>query len=201
MDQELSEEKFLVYGTYSQIADILKHRDSIQATYRTFASTWLLATFVGIGYALSSKETSIPFHPLLAVAFISLASATGIFIIWLMDLVSCEQSIASMVYNGMELERQHAWLPHYYHNVNEMGSLRKFIRLKALFYNGCLSILFITMGTSLTLYASISNHFSRFFIPVFTIFLILLVRFAILSSMRKNDPYKRIEELKRKNHV
>lgn len=201
MSKDVSEDKLLAYGSYSQIADLLQHYNSIQATYRTFASTWLLATFIGIGYALASREVNIPFHPLVVVAFISLASATGIFLMWHMDLIVCEQSIAATVHGGIELEKQNPWLPRYYHNINRMGTLMGYIKLKALFYIGCLSILFITMGASLTFYVAITNSPLRFFIPIFTLFLIILVGYAMITTMRKSDPYIQIDELKRKNLV
>lgn len=199
--REPTEDNLLIYGAYSQIAEFLQHYNGIQATYRTFASSWLLATFIGIGYSLSSKEIGLPFHPLVTVAFICLASTTGVILIWYMDLIVCEQSIAAVVYEGIELEKKNAWLPRYYHNINRIGSLLSYVNLKSFFYLGCIAILFITIAVALTIYAILMGYTHVVFIPVISVFFVCLISYALISTMKKTDPYHRLEILKRKKLV
>ncbi|HSW85913.1 MAG TPA: hypothetical protein VLG49_00275 [Rhabdochlamydiaceae bacterium] len=202
MEKKVSEDQLLTFGAYSQIATFLQHYNGIQVTYKTFASSWLLATFIGIGYALSVNEVNLPFHPLIIIAFVALASSTGIFLIWYLDLIICEQSIAAVLYEGIEMEKKYPWLPRYYNNVNDNCKLLSYINLKSFFYIGCIGILFITMGASLAYYVVSENKSNLFMlIPVFTILLIALAGFILISSSKKADPYERLEKLKRKHLV
>lgn len=199
--RRVPESQILSYGAYCHIAEFLQHYNRIQSAYRTFASTWILATFVGMGYALSNKGLDLPFHPLIAVSFIALASATGIFLIWYLDLIVCEQSIATVVHAGIEMESVHRWLPRYYHNVNYLSKLLGYINSKSIFYIGLLSILFITMGSALTVYVAMKSVFLSYFVPFLTLCLIATVILVLLFSMKRSDPYKQLSLTKGKRRV
>lgn len=189
------EQDLLVYGAYTQIVESLQHYNRVQAIYRTFISTWLLATFVGIGYVLSSYETNLPFHPLVTVAFICLASAMGVFLVWFMDLIVCEQQIAASVFEGIELEKTHKWLPKFYHNIQGMCGLVSYINMKSIFYIGCQTILIITGGSSVTVYISIEHKYFSMTIPIISVILILLTAYVLISATKKTDPYYRLKKL------
>ncbi len=193
----VTEDSLLIYASYTQIAVSLQHYNRIQTTYRTFASTWLLATFIGIGYSLSSLEVNLPFHPLIIVAFICLASSSALSLVWYMDLIICEQFIASLVIEGIELEKNYDWLPSLYHNVNKMKTLLSYVNLKGIFYVGCFAILLITMGTSLTLYTQLKYKNVCIAIPFITLLSIIGINYLIIYSMQKNDPYRRLQKIKR----
>ena len=177
------------YGCYRQIAVSLQHYNRIQTTYRTFTSTWLLATFFGIGYTLSSLEVNLPFHPLVITAFICLASATGVSLVWYMDLIICEQHIAALVVDGMELEKKHNWLPQFYHTVNKMSKLLGYVTLKGVFYVGCFVILFIAMGASLTIFLKTLGNKYYIAVPFIDLIVMGAISRYIFICMKRYDPY------------
>lgn len=70
------------YGAYE------RHFNQMQSSCRTLASTWLLATLGGIGYVIGN----INYSPRVidaktAGSLIALAGGTGIFLLWLVDIV------------------------------------------------------------------------------------------------------------------
>jgi hypothetical protein len=44
-----------IWEVYKHVAKFEHHFNTLQSTYRTLASTWLLAMFVGIGYVMANK--------------------------------------------------------------------------------------------------------------------------------------------------
>ncbi len=192
----VTEESLLIYGAYTQIVESLQHYNRVQTIYRTYVSTWLMATFVGIGYVLTSMEVGLPFHPLVTTAFMCVASSMGVLLIWYMDLIVCEQQIAASVYEGIVLEQQHEWLPRFYHNIKNMSGLINYVSLKCILYIGCISILIIVGGSSLTFWVINTNHYLSFVIPIFVFVLIFLTSMLLISSTKKSDPYYRLQKIK-----
>jgi hypothetical protein len=97
------------------IAEGERHFNQLQATYRGIASTWLLATFGGLGFVFSGK-TAFPIDAILVGFGIALAGAAGIILLWILDLQVYHVLLEANYHTGLELERHHA----------ELGSLRKY---------------------------------------------------------------------------
>lgn len=70
---------------YKEFGDYERHFNQMQSVCRGFASTWLLATFGGIGYALWNKEFSVSLvgARTTAASVVALAGGTGIFLLCL----------------------------------------------------------------------------------------------------------------------
>jgi len=201
MGQKIHEKDLLAYSSFMQIIDNLQHYNRIQVAYRLLASTWLLASFFGIGYSLSSYEVNLPFNPLITVALICVGSCMGIFLIWYMDLIVCERFIATIVYQGIDLEKQNAWLPQILHSVNQIRSWLGYVNSKLVFYIGCFAIILIALGTSISIFLSLKNHYLWIAIPFLTILTIVVMIYLLLFSTKKTDPYIRLKTLKKNHHV
>lgn len=199
MSKAVPENRLLAYGAYTQIAESLQHYNRVQAIYRSFVSTWLIATFIGIGYSLSSFEINLPFHPLLTIAFICTASTMGISLVWYMDLIVCEQQIAASVFEGIELEKMHPWLPRFYNNIKDMRGLISYVNLKNIFYIGCFTILITTAGASITIYFNLKHPEYVILVPLVTISLVVLSSVLLIASTKRTDPYYRLQKLKGKH--
>jgi hypothetical protein len=87
-----------------------RHFNQLQATYRTLASTWLLATFAGIGFTLLNGK-SIPIDWLLAAAVIAVLGAAGISLLWNLDLLVYHRLLDAAFYTGLQIEKRHTELP------------------------------------------------------------------------------------------
>lgn len=191
----LTEEDLLAYGAYCQVAVALQHSNRIQLTYKAITSTWLLATFIGIGYSLSSIEVNLPLHPMLIVTILSVASFFVITLIWYLDLIVQEKNIASAVYAGLKLEKEYSWLPKAYHNVVGMHLLFSYVTMKSIFYLGCATLLLLTMGSSLTFYIFIQNFSTWPLIPVLTVLSIPFLFILCNALTKRNDPYPLLNKM------
>lgn len=199
-NSELSEEETLIYGAYVRVAVSLQHSNKIQLTYKNLTYTWLLATFIGIGYMLSSREVDLPVNPLIIVVILSLASLAVIFLVWYLDLNVQEKKIASAVHAGIKLEEINPWLPQVYHNVLKMHYLFGYVSMKSVFYLGCVLILILNICCSLSAYFYLK---SETWLPIPIIFLVVIPLFVILCMYitKKTDPYFILEEIHKKGEA
>lgn len=58
----------LVWEMYKNLTEQSQHFNNIESTYRTLASTWLLAAFAGIGFILKDLRSESPEFFIAAVA-------------------------------------------------------------------------------------------------------------------------------------
>src|SRR5215212_6768364 len=79
-----------VLNLYREIGNAERHFNELTHQYRLLASTWLLGTFAAIGYILTNvgvkPNDSLSFYRELIIAAIALAGATGITLVWILDL-------------------------------------------------------------------------------------------------------------------
>ena len=151
MDQEKKHIKFLAYGTYSRILNGGRHHGAIQTGYRIIASSWLLATFAGIGFLLSS-DNILPFNHLLGVSVLCMIGITGLYLTWYEDTFVQEMLLDINVVEGLRLEKQFSWLPQVHHCFLRLYQTTNARFVKVLFFIGCKSILFFIMWSSLAIY-------------------------------------------------
>ena len=128
MEETLSKDQ--IWKMYAEIGGIERHFNDLQSKYRVMASTWLLAAFAGVGFIFSKTlVTSIPEE--LIAAGIATASAIGISLIWILDLLVYHRLLAAAFAEGYELEQQHNWLPCIHTNMynlhNGIGVLPKVV--------------------------------------------------------------------------
>jgi hypothetical protein len=86
-----------------------RHFNQIQHQYRLLTSSWLLAMFAGIGFALSEQNLCIPSE--LAVSIIGFAGGIGITMLWNLDVRVYHQLLESCFVQGLKLEEKYPWLP------------------------------------------------------------------------------------------
>jgi len=98
-----------VWAMVTEFGENERHFNNLQHNYRVLASTWLLAMFAGIGYVLTAKD--LPFAPQLIIAFLGLAGACGITLLWNLDLRVYHQLLESVFVEGLKLEKKYNWLP------------------------------------------------------------------------------------------
>lgn len=100
-----------VWKIVTELGQEERHFNAVQHHYRLLASTWLLAMFGGIGFALAAEGLSVP--PELIVLLLGLACATGITQLWNLDIRVYHQLLDSCFVQGLELERRYPWLPRF----------------------------------------------------------------------------------------
>jgi hypothetical protein len=103
-----------VWDVYKHLCGQCVHFNSLESTYRTLASTWLLAAFAGIGFVLKDLDSE---YQALYIAAIGAAAAAGIFLLWLMDLMVYHRLLGAAFAEQLALENRHAWLPQMAHGM------------------------------------------------------------------------------------
>lgn len=102
------------------------HFNNLTFNIRALASTWLLATFAGVGWILKDlpeKGTLLSIEKPDFIAALCLCSALGIFVLWVMDL-KVYQQLLYVWFNGREL----------YEVDDQFPKIRE--KMKALFSSG-----------------------------------------------------------------
>jgi len=143
-----------------QITDSEKHFNNMQNEYRKIGSGWLLATFAGIGFALTQKA-ALPFHPLLFIALICYAGAIGMIMLWNMDLSVYQKLLDANFKEGLLLEKQHPWIPQIRHNMLEFHGNRGVLPRVIWFYSMPVMVLIAVAAYQLTLFYSESGFFFK----------------------------------------
>jgi hypothetical protein len=87
-----------------------KHFNGLQAAYRTLASTWLLAAFGGIAFALST-DLKVPLPREALVSGLAVAGALGIALLWVLDVLVYHDLLIVGHTVGKHLEQSLSWLP------------------------------------------------------------------------------------------
>lgn len=194
----LSEDDLLAYGKYLQVGILLQHSNRIQLRYKLLTLTWFLATFIGVGYSLSTIEINLPFQPFLIASVLCIASLCVIGMIWYLDVIIQEKNIATAIFQGLSLESKHSWLPKSYHRVVQMHYLFRYISMKSVFYLGCATILLLTICYSTTYYLILEQ--SKFWsLASVGILLAIPILFVLSNWITKHtDPYIALNQLNKK---
>jgi hypothetical protein len=136
-----------------QITDSEKHFNNMQNEYRKIGSGWLLATFAGLGFALTHKD-SLPFNHLILIALICYAGAIGMIMLWNMDLSVYQKLLDANFKEGLLLEKQHPWIPQIRHNMLEFHGNRGVLPRVIWFYSMPILVLFVIAACQFTLFHS-----------------------------------------------
>jgi len=121
-----------VWKIYCELGLIDRHFNNAQSNCRALASTWMLATFAGIGVVIS-KDLSVQFPKELIIAAMGLASAVGLSLLWMLDLLVYQRLLDSAYYEARKLEIDQPWLPQVRNNMRKLLKGRS-LALIALFY-------------------------------------------------------------------
>ena len=139
-----------IWEVYTEIGASERHFNHLEHQYRLLASTWLLATFVAMGYLLINMEVSkddwLTPHRDLVIGGIALLGAIGIRLIWILDVRVYHQLLDACFVEGMRLEHEHDWLPSVRLNMYSTQRGGTVTPNIASFYVGCTTVLLLIMG-------------------------------------------------------
>jgi hypothetical protein len=135
---------------YLEVGNAERHFNQLGHQYRLLASTWLLGTFAAVGYVLAKvgakpEDLLGPYRELIVTA-IAFAGATGITLVWLLDLRVYQQLLGSFFLAGLDLEDEHEWLPPIRHDMIRTQRQGTVMVNVAWFYVGCTTILLLIGG-------------------------------------------------------
>jgi hypothetical protein len=123
-----------VWKVIQECGEEERHFNQLQGIYRGLASTWILATLGAVGYLLFNKDTASvpPFQLYLVAAAVCAVGATGVVLIWILDLKVYHRLLVAVFDQGLNLEDKFEWLPRFRTNMTE--SKRNPVRKRLAYY-------------------------------------------------------------------
>lgn len=97
-----------VVDIYAELGAYERHFNTIQGHQRALASTWLLATFGALGYVYTQEPNPFPVDVDLVACLISMAGATGIVLLWIVDVLVYFRLLLAVADEAESLERGHS---------------------------------------------------------------------------------------------
>jgi hypothetical protein len=122
-----------IWNQLLEAGNFERHFNQLQASYRALASTWLLATFAGIGFVVVNQK-GIPFDWPVAVSGICLLGALGIGLLWALDLLVYHRLLDAFFFTARRIELGHAEQPPYRLNLYNIVKDQGVVSTVILFY-------------------------------------------------------------------
>jgi hypothetical protein len=94
-----------------EVGQFERHFNTLQMSYRTLASTWLLAAFGAAGLIITKSDVRLPFSQLYVGTLVGIAGAVGIVLLWVLDILVYNQLLDACFDVGYRLEKTYKWLP------------------------------------------------------------------------------------------
>jgi hypothetical protein len=184
-----------IWEVYAEIGASERHFNNLEHQYRLLASTWLLATFVAMGYVLINLEVSkgdwLSPHRDLVIAGIALLGAIGIRLIWILDVRVYHQLLDACFVEGLRLEHKNDWLPSVRLNMyltQRGGTVTPNI---AIFYVGCTTVLLLIAGFFLAVWLDqLVQHPASWGILLVVLGFILIWDLSIYRKSLENKIYE-----------
>ena len=92
-----------------EIGESERHFNDLQVRYRLLASTWLLASFAGVGFIMT--DSSQLNGEDLILCLISAGGTIGVIVIWVLDLLGYHRLLAAYFLEGLRIEDENPGLP------------------------------------------------------------------------------------------
>lgn len=147
------DERSIKYALYYVLIAYENHYNIIQMRYKQVAITWALATFIGIGYLLSGVEINLPIDIKLAVMFLCLFAAEGIFLLWFLDINVYYKLIESIFSETIKFETQHDFIVKTHYNMKNLQKIQSEPhKFHGLFYLIFLGFFIFVASVALILY-------------------------------------------------
>jgi len=114
------------WGYLCKITESENHFNDLVFRIRALSSTWLLASFAGIGFILTRDFDIGVTKPLLTLG-ISILAAFGLILLWMMDILVYQNLLAANFEEGLNIENDFPDLPQIRHKMvasQPKGSVR-----------------------------------------------------------------------------
>lgn len=196
-DEDLVRVSPRLYGRVWKILQALdereRHFNNLQTRYRALASTWLLASFTGIGFLFTTRlevSDGLNLQQTDLAIFVAVAGQVGLSLLWVLDLLVYHDLLVASYAIGSNLEKRFDWLPPIRKNFSRLRDPQKVRWRIAQYYLGGIGIL----GTVAMLIAVVTAPQSGscwVVLPVTSTLIITAIIFnSTNSSLERGDSLK-----------
>lgn len=171
-----------VWEVMKAISETERHFNGLETKYRILASQWLLASFAGMGFIITSK-TDLPFDALWVIIGICFVSSVGIFQLWRMDLIVYHQLLHAAFSEGVEMEKKFSFLPQIKSAMLHSQKGKDVTRSIVYYYSGSISVLLIVAAiTFFILKLKTLSTVQVALVPVLAVGSIMFINFYMRSK-------------------
>jgi hypothetical protein len=150
-------ERELIFKAYCELGQIERHHSNIQSSYRTLASTWMLAAFAGIGFVISAKEFPFDIPRELFVLAIAFAGGIGLVLLWVLDLMFYQRLLDAAFAEARQLEVTHDWLPQPRNNMRAILA-GKGLQIVIWYYIALTEVMVLIVGAGLVSFLALRTR-------------------------------------------
>lgn len=181
------DEESLAFALYNDLVQYENHYNILQNKYKGLATTWLIATFIGIGYILSGYEVGLSVNIFLALMLLCLLSSLGIFLLWFVDIGVYYKFIESIFLEALKLEKKYPVLGSSHQNILKLHEIAHDpVMFQGIFYSSFMIFLLSMAFLSLSIYLYQINLW--FFIIVLFFMSIGWILFILIHSRVSHNP-------------
>lgn len=189
-----AKDKILAYGLYVKLQKYKSHYYTVKLRYKILASTWIIATFIGLGYLLSGYEIGLPTTNLTGVVGIGILSSIGLSLLYYLDIFIYHRILHTIFLEAMHYEKKYDFLP-----PMSLDNLHLFLKRSirpVIFETAYYSffILVFLLISDYTLYVQLTNnnhyyslHISLFFFVATILYVIALHVFSFDKRQKKES--------------
>lgn len=181
-----TKEDLYIYGVYTKILANEKHYTILQSNLKSTTAYWLLIIIGGLGVIYSSRETSMPFQPLMSTFILCFIGIVGVNVLCYEDVVIQERFLSLNHLEAFKLENIYQWLPQVHHR-QMCFTHKNMIKLKILFYVGCTTILFIIFLVSVVLYLYRYGILLPIIVDLFLILIFIIFSRLMFMKAYRNE--------------
>lgn len=170
--------KMMVYGLYAMIYQHELHLDRITHKYKYMSLTWLLATFVGIGFFFSSETSQLPINKHFISCIVGFFGVVGVLSFWYLDICIYQMFWGSFYITEIKFEKKHPFLGKLINKTLLLDTLNARFSGNSLFYIISLALLIVIIGVSAFFLMS------QLFYKIAIVIVILAFGFFVLWILR-----------------
>ncbi|MBN2479713.1 MAG: hypothetical protein JXA94_05750 [Parachlamydiales bacterium] len=107
IEKVTSDPESIAYGLFSTLSNYQDHYNNIQKKYKALTITWVIATFIGLGYLISGYEEALHGNVMLLITFFSFLAAAGVSLLRFLDTGVYQALIRSIFKELLILEKKY----------------------------------------------------------------------------------------------
>ena len=104
----------------------MDHYSAVKQKYKQLALSWLIAAFIAFGYLASGQEAGLPFSNLIAIIFIAFIAASGVFLLWFLDVCVYHRLLRSIFASNLIIENRCKTISPSYHTMAFLLQTKRF---------------------------------------------------------------------------
>lgn len=167
------------------ITEAEHHFNNLCFKIRALASTWLLATFVGVGFLLKELAMSEP-NATQMMIMLCWIGAVGIMVLWVLDLCIYQKILTAWFNSREQIEEDNLDFPQMWKNIKDTQPGQTAFHLLKIYYLA-LSWAPLLLSIYICLNKGAEKIYFDISLSLFVVFTVIIILFSKEKSTDNND--------------